>query len=163
MKTIRVLLPVIFTGLFLGVACEPEEKISDIPEVNFKSLNGPFLVQQGDITLRGAELVFGFKDGNSDFGVDVTQSPPDTINLYLIPFEKVNGVYDSIDADLYGRKYTIRKDPKLERSDGAVKGEIKVLITYVLKPPFDTMRYEFYILDRAGNMSNIESTSDFSY
>lgn len=163
MKTIRTLFPFLIIGLITVISCEPEEEISDIPQVNFKSLNGPFLIQQGTITSYGAELVFGFRDGNSDFGVDVSVQSKDTINLYMIPFQKVNGVYDSIDANLYGRRYTIKRDEKLERTDGAVKGEIKVLVTYVLRPPFDTMRYDFYILDRAGNMSNVESTSDISY
>ena len=163
MKTIRALLPALVIGLVTYISCEPEEKISDIPQVNFKNLNGPFLVQQGTITSYGAELVFGFRDGNSDFGVDMSAHPQDTINLFMIPFQKVNGVYDSIDSDLYGRRYTIKRDDKLERTDGAVKGEIKVLVTYVLRPPFDTMRYDFYILDRAGNMSNVESTSDIAY
>lgn len=162
MNIIRILLPALIIGIITAISCEPEEEISDIPEVSFKSLNGPFLVEQASITLYGAELVFEFKDGNSDFGVDFTTNPADTINLFMIPFEKVNGIYDSIDSDLYGRKYTIKRDNKLDR-DGAVKGEINVLVTYVLRPPFDTMRYDFYIIDRAGNISNIESTSDIAF
>jgi hypothetical protein len=162
MKTIQALISLVLFTLIAIISCEPEEKISDIPQVGFKSLNGPFLVQQGTITSYGAELVFEFRDGNSDFGVDMTQHPIDSINFYMIAFQKMNGVYDSVDFELYGRKYTIKKEEKLDR-EGAVKGEIKVLVTYVLRPPFDTMRYDFYILDRAGNMSNVASTTDISF
>jgi len=166
MKTFRALMPslILVASLIAAISsCEPEEKISDIPQISFKSMNGPFLVQQSTITSYGAELVFAFRDGNSDFGVDLSSHPQDTINFFMIPFQKVDGVYDSIDVELYGRKYTIKRDDKLERTDGTVKGEIKVLVTYVIKPPFDTIRYDFYIIDRAGNMSNVESTSDFSF
>lgn len=162
MKTIQKLIPLVLITLITFVSCEREENISDIPQIGFKSLDGPFLIQQGTITSYGAELVFEFRDGDSDFGVDMTERPQDSINLYMLAFQKINGIYDSIDFNLYGRKYTIKKDDKLDR-EGSVKGEIKVLVTYVIKPPFDTIRYDFYILDRAGNKSNIESTSDISY
>jgi hypothetical protein len=162
MKLIQALFALMIIGIVTAISCEPVEEISDIPQISFKNLTGPYLVEQGTITLHGAELVFGFRDGDSDFGADLGAYPPDTINLFLIPFQKLNGAYDSIDANLYGRKYSIKRDPKLER-DGAVKGEIKVLVTYVLRPPFDTIRYDFYIIDRAGNMSNKESTSDISF
>jgi hypothetical protein len=65
--------------------------------------------------------------------------------------------------ETYGRKYTIKKDDMLDRNGQAVKGEISVEIQYILLPPFDTMKYEFYIMDRAGNKSNIESTSDIPF
>jgi hypothetical protein len=155
----------IFTALILiTLSCEPLEKIDDIPEIGFKSLEGPYLVQTEDsTTLIGAFLTFSFQDGNSDFGVDMAARPADSINLYLVPFQKVDGTYDSVDAELYGRQYTVKKDDKMGEPGQPVKGEIEVLVTYLLKPPFDTLRYEFYILDRAFNKSNVESTSDIAF
>jgi hypothetical protein len=164
MKTIQTIFSaMIILVILVAVSCEPDEKIGIIPEISFKSLNGPFLIETGTITSYGAELIFKFRDGDSDFGVDMSSHPEDTINLFMIPFQKINGVYDSIDTELYGRRYTIKRDEKLDKAGGAVKGEIKVLVTYVLRPPFDTMRFDFYILDRAGNQSNVESSSDISF
>ena len=159
----------IYTAIFaafvlIPLSCEPLEEIGDTPEIGFKSLDGPYLVQTEDsTTLIGAFLTFSFQDGNSDFGVDLGSKPADSINLYLIPFQKVDGIYDSVDFELYGRKYTVKKDDKMGEPGQPVKGEIEVLVTYLLKPPFDTLRYDFYILDRAFNKSNVESTSDIAY
>jgi hypothetical protein len=153
----------ILVGIIFVSACEPSENISDIPEIHFKSLSGPFIVQTGTVTYYGARLNFSFSDGNSDFGVDVYSNPSDTINFFMVPFQKLNGAYDSVSMETYGRKYTIKKDDMLDRNGQAVKGEISVEIQYILLPPFDTMKYEFYIMDRAGNKSNIESTSDIPF
>jgi hypothetical protein len=153
---------IISMAVFLG-SCEPEDNISDIPAVRFKSIEGPYQVATGTITYYGATLKFNFSDGNSDFGVDMTSRPADTINFFMIPFQKLNGAYDSVDAEIYGRKYTIKRVEKLDRNGESVKGEISVDIQYLLLPPFDTMKYDFYIVDRAGNKSNIESTTDIAF
>jgi hypothetical protein len=156
---------VLIVGLitvFIG-SCEPVKNISDIPSVKFKKLEGPYRIVNGTVTYYGATLVFSFADGNSDFGVDTNSKPADTKNFFMIPFQKLNGIYDSVDADIYGRKYTIKKADKLDRDGEPIEGEISVDIQYLLLPPFDTMRYDFYIVDRAGNKSNVESTADIGF
>jgi hypothetical protein len=149
-------------AVFIG-SCEPVKNISDIPAIHFKSLKGPYQIQNGTIVYYGATLVFLFADGNSDFGVDMNSHPSDTINFFMIPFQKVNGSYDSVDAEIYGRKYTIKKADKLDRDGEPIEGEISVDIQYLLLPPFDTMKYDFYIVDREGNKSNVESTEDIGF
>lgn len=163
MKIFRITATLVISAAIVFTACESSENISDIPEIGFKTLSGPYLIEAGTVTYYGATLNFSFRDGNSDFGVDMYSNPTDTINFYMIPFQKLNGAYDSVNMENYGRKYTIKKDDKLDRNGQAVKGEISVEIQYVLRPPFDTMRYEFYILDRAGNKSNVETTSDIAF
>ena len=124
MKTLQNLISAIIIVVFLiVVSCEPFEKVSDIPEVDFKSLEGPYLVQGPDtsITLLGAFLTFSFKDGDSDFGVDMSSDPRDTLNVFLIPFQKVDGTYDSVSAELYGRRYTVKKDEKMGQPDQPFK------------------------------------------
>jgi hypothetical protein len=68
-------------------------------------------------------------------------------------------------AEIYGREYFISKHEQLNRvgQNKTVKGEIKVQIYYFLAPPYDTIRYDFYIVDRNGNKSNIESTTDIAF
>ncbi len=140
-------------------ACEPREEFSPIPYVSFKSISAPYSFDSSTIRLNATDLVFEFRDGDSDFGVDTTKSPKEK-NLFIYPFYKVDGIYDSTGASRYNRFYSISENTKLNRN-GALKGEIKVQITYLLKPPYDTIRYEFYIVDRAGNKSNTGVTRDF--
>jgi hypothetical protein len=164
MKTMRFIIPALLFPVILLVSCEPFEKVSDVPEIHFKSYSR-YLVDTLDLTIESGELVFSFRDGDADFGVDTIEYPEDTINLYIIPFQKVDQTYDSIDMDIYGRKYAIYSNERLDRTgqNKTIQGEIKVRIYYFLIPPYDTIRYDFYIMDRAGNKSNVESTSDIGF
>ncbi len=164
MKTLRFILPAFLFPVILIVSCEPFEKISDVPEIHFKSYTR-YLLDTLDVTIESGELVFSFRDGNADFGLDTVSYPEDTVNFYLIPFQKVDQTYDSIDMDVYGRKYAIYSNERLDRTgqNKTIQGEIKVQVYYFLPPPYDTIRYDFYIMDRAGNKSNVESTSDIGF
>jgi len=164
MKTICKLIP---TGLALALiitTCEPFEKVSEVPEIHFKSYES-YLLDTIGITVDAGELVFSFQDGNADFGLDTVYNPLDTINFFMVPYGKTDGIYDSIDADLYGRKYAIYRNDRLDRTgqNKTVRGEIKLQIFYFIPPPYDTIRYDFYIIDRAGNQSNVESTTDIAF
>jgi hypothetical protein len=165
MKSKYVILPVVLMSLILFSSCEPFEKVSEIPEVHFISYE-TYLIDTLNFTIKTGELVFSFQDGNADFGINSTIfNTDDTINLYLIPFRKLDGAYDPIDEDLYGRKYAIYNNEKLVRTgqNKTIKGEIKVRIFYFLDPPYDTIRYDFYIVDRAGNESNVDTTPDIAF
>ena len=162
MKILHLLTPaVILTALVLST-CEPIEKVSDVPEIKFKSFA---LYDMDTLTfhIKVGELVFSFIDGNADFGVQ--QNSEDTLNLFLTPFHKVNMAYVPLNVDTFGRKYAVMNDQALVRigQNKTVKGEIKLQVYYFVIPPFDTIRYDFYILDRAGNKSNVASTSDISF
>jgi len=146
------------------ISCEPIEKVSDVPEISFKSFTMLEIDSLG-FKIKAGELVFSFIDGDADFGIPTSGFAKDTLNLFLIPFEKTDMVYDSVDKDTYGRTYAVLNDEKLIRigQNKTIKGEIKVQIYYFIAPPFDTMRYDFYITDRAGHKSNVESTSDIGF
>ncbi len=162
MKILHYLIPaVILTSLVLST-CDPIEKVSDVPEIEFKS----FTLYDKDtlaFQIKAGELIFSFIDGNADFGV--LQNSEDTLNLFLNPFHKVNMAYEPLNVDTFGRKYAVMNDEALVRigQNKTVKGEIKLQIYYFVIPSFDTIRYDFYIVDRAGNKSNVESTSDISF
>lgn len=164
MKALRFILPFVLVFAIVHTACEPIENISEVPEINFKSYTR-YLLDTLDITLEAGELVFSFQDGDSDLGLDTIRHPEDTANLYLIPFQKLNGVYEPIDQETYGRTYAILANERLYRTgqNKTIRGEIKVQIYYLLIPPYDTIRYDFYIVDRAGHESNVESTPDIPF
>jgi len=164
MKSLLAIIPVILVSAMLYTSCEAFEQVSEVPEIHFMRYT-PYLADTLDLIINAGELVFSFQDGNADFGLDTINNPEDTVNFFLNPYQKINGVYDSIDADVYGRKYAIHNQERLGRTgqNKTIKGEIKLQIYYLLSPPYDTIRYDFYIVDRAGNKSNVESTTDIAF
>jgi hypothetical protein len=163
MKIRTILTPLILIVLIVAASCEPWENASEIPEIRFKSYT-PYLIDTLGGLKHAGDLVFSFTDGDADFGFN-PGSTGDSLNLVLIPYQKVDHVYDSIESEDYVRKFIVKDDEKLHR-DGeytTIKGEIQVQIIFFITPPFDTMRYDFYIIDRAGHKSNVESTTDIGF
>ena len=162
MKIFHCLIYAVLFAALLLIGCEPIEKVSKVPAIEFKSFS-LYEMDTIDFQIKVGELNFSFIDGNADFGV--VQNTDDTLNLFLTPFKKVNMAYEPLNVDTFGRKYAVMNDEKLVRigQNKTVKGEIKLQIYYFVIPPFDTIRYDFYIMDRAGNMSNVESTTDIAF
>lgn len=165
MKSLSCIIPALAVSALLLTSCEPFDKVSNIPEIHFKSYT-PFLADTFEFTIEAGELVFSFQDGNADFGTDTITFPDiNKDNLILLPYSKIDGEYDSIDAETYGRRYSIARNESLSRTgqNKTIRGEIKLQIFYLLTPPYDTIRYDFYIVDRDGNKSNVESTTDIAF
>jgi hypothetical protein len=162
MKILHYLTPAVILAVLALTTCEPIEKVSDVPEVGFKSFDLYDLDTLG-FRIKVGELVFSFIDGNADFGI--LPNSRDTLNLFLVPFKKVDMAYEALNVDTFGRQYAVMNDETLVRigQNKTVKGEIKLQVYYFVIPPFDTIRYDFYILDRAGHKSNVESTADISF
>lgn len=156
--------------ILLLAACLKTEPVSPIPEISYQSMEIFYyydsLLEQN---LLVGELVFDFIDGDADLGIYASEM--DTItwnegnyNIFLIPYEKVDSLFFPVLQDTLNPPpwYTIQHDVKLDRvgQNQTIKGNISLIITDL--PKLDSMRYDFYIRDRAGNESNIESTDVFS-
>jgi len=159
----------IIWGTILSIAlfsCRKTETYPEIPEIEYKSFffrdTTDLLGNKGLI----GRLIFSFVDGDGDIGL---RQPPDSIdpgdpeysNLFFTMFDLQDGILveigeDELEFPLY---YRI---PYLEPHgiDKSLTGEIEVEFTYLLFE-FDTIKYDFYITDRAGNESNIASTPTF--
>ncbi|MBP1669002.1 MAG: hypothetical protein H6Q21_1368 [Bacteroidetes bacterium] len=167
---IRKILFLFLITATLILACEMPETVSPLPEITYKSFMlenyRDSLGNQGKL----GTLKFDFIDGDADIGsiiydYDTTEeSLEKKYNVFLIPFEKLpDGAYDSVETQPL--KYIIRYNDKLNRvgQNKTVKGEIEISIQYSIIPPQDTLRYEFYIVDRARHRSNMEYTSDIGF
>jgi hypothetical protein len=164
MNALRFLFPVFLLAILVAaLSCEPTE-YSDVPEIRFISFT-PF-INTSDSTMvhMSARMMFSFRDGKANFGIEAADSTKNTHNIFFIPYKKVHGVYDTISRASYGWMYRVLKDDKMERTgiNKTIEGEISIDMDYFLPPPFDTIRYKFYILDRANNQSNIDSTRDIA-
>lgn len=164
MRTMHNFLPAFITVVLFLTSCNNFEKVNDVPDITFRSFTMTE-IDTLDFKIKTGELVFTFVDGNADFGIKTEENPDDTLNLFLIPFKKENGVYDSIDAETYGRRYSVLNDVNMERTgqNKTIRGEIKVQVYYFIALPYDTIRYDFYIVDRAGNKSNVATTTDIGF
>jgi hypothetical protein len=170
-----VFIPLIFWG------CPEVEQVSPIPEVHFLSMKFGQVYDSalGQIFNAGT-LEFSFIDGDADLGVydDVNSntSLPDSVKygIFINFFEKIDGNYierfnvqetDTIpELDTIPFNQLFPYDEKLDRvgQNKTIKGVVRIVILFPLSLQYDTMRFEFYIRDRALHKSNVEYTSDFA-
>jgi hypothetical protein len=112
--------------------------------------------------IMGGKLKFHFEDGDGDLGLAVPEDTKeaDTVNLFVSLFRMTNGkISPAPDNDPY--KPTGFRIPYMERTgqNKILKGDISVTFFYLFYSKEDSIRYDFLIKDRAGNLSNTVSTS----
>jgi hypothetical protein len=149
---------------FVFIACSKIDNVSPVPEIHYRD----FTLYQGVDELGNqmyfGTLLFSFIDGDADFGSyyqDTTE-----FNIFLTPLEKIEGDYfiiESMPDSL--NNYRVIYNSKLSRTgqNKTIKGDIEIEIRYPLNFEHDTIRYDFFIMDRARNFSNTESTDDISF
>jgi hypothetical protein len=161
MRSLRYLFPasVIFLSLF---SCTKIEKMPAIPLIEFQTFE---LFDSVDIlgnTVRSGRLKFYFQDGDGDLGL---QAPgnlaggADSVNLFLKLYRKSGS--DFIEAPpsdpLNPSGYRIPYMTRLGQNK-LLKGTITVTMLYYGYTPADTIKYDFYIKDRAEHLSNTDTT-----
>jgi len=112
---------------------------------------------------KAGRLKFYFEDGDGNIGLDEPSGNPttDSTNLFLTLYRKKNGEMISAPENdpLRPSPYRI---PFMERlgQNKILKGTISVTFLYLFYNASDTIKYDFYLKDRALNQSNIETTSE---
>ncbi len=106
-------------------------------------------------------LRFSFVDGDGDIGFEQSSDPTmeDSLKtIFIKKYIKANGIYEEVldSISLNFRVPYITPD----ENNPVLKGEIMIGLNEY--PPFDndTVKYSFYIVDRAGNKSNVAETGD---
>lgn len=163
MKSLNYFVLVTLIALFSG-SCRKIQQLPDVPHIEFRSFAVSDTLNLLDYTNKTGKLVFYFEDGDGDLGLDPAEfsNSDDTVNLFLTLFRKIGEdmvqVPDSGDL-LKPGNYTI---PYLESPSQTkiLKGTISVLIDYTFynTADNDTFIYTFFIKDRAGNISNADTT-----
>ena len=155
-------LSLVFASLIFLNACKKVEQLPAVPHIEFTSFT---IFDTTDIlgnNSKGGRLKFHFEDGDGDLGLNApTGGQTDSTNLFFTLFRKEGGVMlQAPDNDpLKPSAYRI---PYMERlgQNKILKGTISVTFLYLFYSPADTIRYDFYIKDRALNESNVVSTSE---
>ena len=152
-KRLLLLIP-LFLVILLS-SCRKQEKYSDIPVISFVSL----LANEDAVNGTDVRLTFKFQDGDGDIGLNEndTQAPFDTSSIYyyncfISYFEKQNGVFVEIELP---STLNMRIPRLSDNTPESISGEI-TLDLFANNPfsPYDTIRYELFIVDRALNHSN---------
>jgi len=138
---------------------------TDIFEIKFKELSfGNVIIE--DVAQDRAVLQFSFIDGNGNLG---TGKSDENSRIYYTWYKKLP---DQTYEQFVFRSGTIEQHNTIPHSNvmnrdeahnKTLKGTIKAYLVRPLDPEdIDTMRIEFYIVDRLKNKSNVEYTPDFS-
>ncbi len=146
--------------MMLFSSCMKKEVYPDIPAIQFENFTMQF--DSGMYAKRGF-LTISFKDGNGDIGLLPTQTQPpfDTGSIYYYDYiidyyEKQYGTFVKVSLDpSYNARipYLTPNDPSK-----AIKGIIVDTLTLNPFPVHDTIKFKFFIYDRALNKSNVDST-----
>jgi hypothetical protein len=161
MKTIKYSVLVLL-ALSLAYSCTKIEKLPGIPYIEFRGFQ---VFDTTDILgnrSKAGRLTFYFEDGDGDLGLDAPSlTDTDTTNIFFNLYRKTNGVLEPAAENDPLRPSTYRI-PFMEREgqNQILKGTIAITFLYLFYTPSDTIVYDFYIRDRAGNESNTVTTNE---
>jgi len=141
-----------------------KEEYPPIPSIEFLSFTT--LRTQNDVDTMGI-ILFSYTDGDGDLGVYDCDFFPG--NLYTSYYKMENGELKigTIINPTTGKIDTINFNACFEQLapdgySGWIKGDIEDTIRFLRDitstKPYDTVMYETYITDRAGNKSNVVQT-----
>jgi hypothetical protein len=162
MKEIRYT-SLIFVSFILLSSCRKIEHLPATPSIEFSSFTVFDTVDLLGNNSKGGKLRFKFEDGDGDLGLNSpTSGSTDSTNLFLTLYRKEEGTMflsSGLDPLLPYATYRI---PYMERlgQNKILKGTISVTMIYQSFAPGDTIKYDFYITDRALNVSNVASTNE---
>jgi hypothetical protein len=154
---------IIVSLVFAFSSCGEIETLPEIPKIEFTNFT---VFDTTDILgnrAKGGRLKFYFEDGDGNIGLPtpVPDQESDSVNLFFSLLRKEDGeVVPAPDNDpLKPSAYRI---PYMERTgqNTILQGTIAVTFLYNFFSEEDTIRYEFYLKDRAENVSNTVSTND---
>lgn len=150
-----------FLGTSVFFSCEKTESYSEIPAIEFKSYRIYDTIIPPEFLQRHVQIVFSFVDGDGDIGHnDSLFAGNDRYNLFLSRYEQRNGEFINVDTILKSpNKYSIPYDDVMKREgqNKTMKGTLRLDLNEVVT--YDSIKYDFYIKDRAGHSSNVASTT----
>ena len=146
--------------LVLSSSCMKKETYPDVPAIEFQ--NFTLLFDYIKVARKGI-LTISFTDGNGDIGL----RPGDT----LPPYQKDSNYYYNYVIDYYEKQHgQFVKVPLLlpfsarippltpDYPNKAIKGIIVDTMQMNPAPVYDTIKFVFFLYDRALNKSNVDST-----
>ncbi|MDD2636122.1 MAG: hypothetical protein PHW82_11550 [Bacteroidales bacterium] len=155
MKSWKTVLSLIV--ILISFSCFRIEHYSPIPKIEFIDFTFNDTLDGLQNRVLSGTLRFLFVDGDGDIGFDTIQPQQNTI--FIEKYRYVAGVLSPVELLLPLNYYVPKFTPVGNHK--TLTGEIIVKDLNENYPlSGDTIVYKFYIVDRAGNVSNIESTGN---
>lgn len=149
-----------FLLLALG-SCGKLQTLPDEPLIEYTSFTVFDTIDILGNTVKGGKLKFYFEDGDGDLGLPTPSQEIefDSINLFIELYRLTDGVIVPAAGD-DPLKPTGYRIPYMKRigQNTILKGDAIVLFYYLFYTEEDSIRYDFYVKDRADNVSNTVST-----
>ncbi|TFH35101.1 MAG: hypothetical protein E4G95_07325 [Bacteroidia bacterium] len=154
----NIIIPAIILG---AISCGKIRQIPIEPHIEFREveLYDTIEPQLGNLA-KAARVLFYFEDGDGDIGIrQPTGDESDTLNLFFEAFIKKDGVFVEPEPGDFVQSTAFRI-PFLQRpgQNQIIQGTMEVILFYYFFNVEDTVKYEFYLIDRAGHESNREET-----
>jgi len=165
MKNIFPVLILIVIILSFSSGCEKIRQLPPEPYIEFRQFTMFDTIDILGNPAKAGILEFYFEDGDGDLGLrQPIEGQTDTTNLFFTLFYKEDGVFTEADTLDFNNPPDYRI-PYMEREgqNKTLQGLIEITFLYFIFDSNDTIRYDFYIKDRAGNESNIESTCEIPF
>jgi hypothetical protein len=149
--------------LILFTTCGKIEKLPPEPSIKFTSFE---VFDSTDILgnkVKGGRLNFHFEDGDGDLGLPAPNqvNKKDSTNLFFFLLRKTNGTFKKApENDLL--KPSSYRIPFMDRQgqNKMLRGNICITFLYLFATPSDTIKYEFFVKDRAQHSSDTISTCE---
>jgi hypothetical protein len=142
-------------------SCDDMQQLPGRPRIEYRSFS---IFDTTDIlgnSVKGGRLNFYFEDGDGDLGLPTPSDnlAGDSINLFLKLYRLDNGVITPAPGNDPLTPIGFRI-PYMTRTgvNRILKGNISVVFLYLFYTTEDSIRYDFFIKDRAENISNVVST-----
>ncbi|MGB8491616.1 MAG: hypothetical protein WCE64_11225 [Bacteroidales bacterium] len=161
---IKSFLVIISFSVFGMASCGKIESVPPQPRISYTDFSVFDTIDPLGNTGKGGRLKFKFQDGDGDLGLpDTPVAGEDSVNLFFTMYRIRDGVEIIAPPDdpLYPSSYRI---PYIDRSgrNKILKGTISVTFFYLFYTDADSVKYDFFVKDRAGNISNSDSTGVIS-
>jgi hypothetical protein len=150
--------------VFVLDSCSKIEQLSPVPHIEFRSFSVFDSIDPLGNFVKAGRLKFDFQDGDGDLGLEAPgANQTDSTNLFFTLYRKTGGIMLPV-PDNDPLKPSSYRIPYMERlgQNKILKGTITVAFLYLFYEPKDSnvIRYNFYIKDRALNVSNADSTNE---
>jgi len=168
LKVIPALISTLFLVLILSYACTKKDVYPIEPHIDLKSFEK--MPDSKGIDSMGIIGLY-FTDGDGDLGLRPTDTSSNySYNLFIKYFEKKKGKFEEIIITTFNTQ-TLKFDtlwfngriPNLTPAgkSKAITGEIyDTLFINNFTSPYDTIKYQIYIQDRALHKSNVVETPE---
>ncbi len=162
---------IFISAVFLVFSCKKPEVLPNEPAIEFVSIRTIDTVDNPDLgnPVIYNKIKFKLTDGNGDIGNEVLDedNPSFYNNTFVKLLRKENGIFQehliiSLRGDTIPLEYRLPVVPISGGQNKTLRAHVFLLLEGINleKFTFDTLKYEIYVKDRAGNVSNTIETDE---